>query len=58
MNLLEKTINQLQSHKGDWVELARQADVSYSWITKLANGKIPNPSVITIERLLAIMATK
>jgi hypothetical protein len=58
MNLLEKTIKQLQSRKGEWAELARELDVSYSWITKLANRKIPNPSVVTIERLLTIMATR
>lgn len=58
MNLLEKTIALLQEHKGDWIAIAKQADVSYSWLTKLANNKIPNPSVITIERLLAILSSK
>ena len=58
MNLLEKTIQLLQINKGNWVAIAKQADVSYSWITKLAQGKIPNPSVVTIEKLLAILATK
>jgi predicted transcriptional regulator len=51
MTLLEQTIERLQSRKGDWAEIARANDVSYSWITKLAQGKIPNPGVLTIERL-------
>lgn len=58
MNILEKTINQLNLHKGSWVEIAKDAGVSYSWLTKLAYRKIPNPGVVTIERLLTIMATK
>ncbi len=58
MNLLEKTIKQLHNHRGEWAAIARELDASYSWITKLAARKIPNPSVVTIERLLTIMATR
>ena len=55
MNLLQQVINELQRRKGDWVSIAQEAEVSYSWITKLAQGKIPNPSVVTIERLYLIL---
>lgn len=38
-------------HKGDWPELARESRVSYSWITKFAAGKIPNPGYPRLVRL-------
>lgn len=55
MNLLQKAITELQLRKGDWVLIANQANVSYSWITKFANNKIPNAGVITVERILEIL---
>lgn len=55
MDTLENIIKALQSRKGDWGVIARQAEVSYSWLTKFANHKIPNPGVNTIERLDAIL---
>jgi transcriptional regulator with XRE-family HTH domain len=55
MNQIEQTINQLQERKGDWVEIAQRADVSYSWITKFAQGKIPNPGILTLNKLSQIL---
>ena len=55
MNLLQDVIYALNARKGDWPAIAVQADVSYSWLTKLAQGKIPNPGVRTIERLYQVL---
>lgn len=55
MDTLENIRNELRSRKGDWGVIASEAGVSYSWLTKFANNKIPNPGVITIERLDGIL---
>lgn len=55
MNLLKDVIDALNARKGDWPAIAVQADVSYSWLTKLAQRKIPNPGVRTIERLYQVL---
>lgn len=31
--------------------LAKKADVSISWLSKFANGKIPNPTVSSISKV-------
>lgn len=54
--MLQATLDELQSRKGQWREIARQIDPEtpesyYSWLTKLAQGTIPNPSVNRIQRL-------
>jgi hypothetical protein len=51
MNILQDVIDALNARKGDWPKIAADNDVSYSWLTKLAQGKIPNPGVTTVERL-------
>lgn len=51
MNILDSVISELQHRKGDWVSIASDAGVSYSWLTKFANNKIPNPGFVTIDRL-------
>lgn len=40
-----------QRHKGDWVSLAAESGVSYSWLTKFAQGHIPNPGIGTLSKL-------
>jgi predicted transcriptional regulator len=51
MNLLETVISALNERKGNWPSIASDNGVSYSWLTKLAQGKIPNPGIQTVERL-------
>ena len=41
----------LNERKGDWQRVARTAGVSYSWLTKFAQGRIPNPGYMTLKRL-------
>ncbi|MDB5730731.1 MAG: hypothetical protein JWQ03_626 [Variovorax sp.] len=42
----------LIARKGDWKRIAEESDtVSYSWISKFANGHIPNAGVDTLRKL-------
>lgn len=54
--MLQAVLDELQSRKGQWREIARQMDPEtpesyYSWLTKLAQGTIPDPSVNRVQRL-------
>lgn len=53
MDDVNALISAAQRHKGDWVSLAVEADVSYSWLTKFAQGHIPDPRVGTVRKLVA-----
>ncbi len=37
--------------KGDWVRIKDEANVSYSWLSKFANDRIPSPGIGPIQRL-------
>jgi len=41
----------LAARKGAWPRIARDSDVSYSWLCKFAGGFIPNPGIGTLQRL-------
>jgi len=41
----------LQESKGSWRSVCSDTGLDYSWLTKLAQGKIPNPSVHKIQTL-------
>lgn len=54
--MLETVLASLAEHKGQWREIARQmepqaSDSYYSWLTKLTQGTIKDPSVNKIQRL-------
>lgn len=54
--MLQTVLDELQSRKGQWREISRQMDSEtpesyYSWLTKLAQGTIREPSVNKIQRL-------
>lgn len=49
--ILREVIRMLQQRKGEWPSIAVDVDETYSWLTKLAQGEIPNPSVNKIEPL-------
>ena len=53
MQTLDDLIAAAQRHKGDWVALASEADVSYSWLCKFAQGHIPNAGLRTLGKLTA-----
>lgn len=46
-------ISALDRHRGNWPEIAASAEVSYSWLSKFANNHIPNPGVVTLDKLAA-----
>jgi len=41
----------LERRKGEWKRIADESGVSYSWISKFANGHIPNPGFQTLVGL-------
>jgi len=45
----------LDSRRGDWLEIAAGSQVSYSWLSKFANGRIPNPGIVTLRKLHAYL---
>lgn len=49
--MLRDVIRMLQERKGEWPAIADEVNETYSWLTKLAQGDIPNPSVNKIEPL-------
>jgi len=54
--MFERVLNELQARKGTWPEIAKTIEPDswesyYSWMTKLATGKIPDPGVNKIQRL-------
>jgi transcriptional regulator with XRE-family HTH domain len=53
--LLDSVLAGLQAHKGKWPDLAREAGVDYSWLTKLAQGRINDPGIQKIQRLADAM---
>lgn len=46
---------QLLERRGEWPNIAKQADVSHSWISKFVNKRIPNPGYATLARLSEFM---
>ena len=55
MDILDTLVKDLQTRRGDWPEIAKQAQVSYSWLTKLAQGRIPDPSIRRVFRVRAVL---
>lgn len=48
-------LNLLKARKGDWQAVASEAKVSYSWLSKFANGHIENPGFGTLTKLHAAL---
>lgn len=54
--LLHFVLAQLEVRKGSWRQIAREMEPEdsesyYSWLCKVAQGRIPDPSVNKIQRL-------
>jgi hypothetical protein len=41
----------LEQRRGDWPAIAEGSNVSYSWLSKFANGHIQNPGLVTLREL-------
>jgi transcriptional regulator with XRE-family HTH domain len=46
----------LKGRLGFWRQISSESGVSYSWISKFVNGKIPNPGVETLRALRDTLA--
>ena len=49
---VDTAIDYLQESKGSWPEICRVTKLQYSWLSKLAQGRIQNPGTRKIEKLL------
>ncbi|WP_156374694.1 helix-turn-helix transcriptional regulator [Pseudorhodoferax sp. Leaf274] len=49
---------QLEAQKGSWQAIADDAGVSYSWISKFVNNRIPNPGFKTLTQLQAHLSKR
>jgi len=58
VNLYEEVASKLNAHRGRWPELGRMANVSHSWICKIAKKKIPDPGYRRLSRLMTAMEEK
>lgn len=47
----------LAERRGDWPRIAREADVSHSWISQFVRQKIDNPGYATLRRLYIQMTS-
>lgn len=50
-NMLDTTLALLECHRGSWPAVCRATGLSYSWLTKLAQGAIPDPSFRRLQKL-------
>lgn len=55
MSLISDVRTKLIKKKGAWPAISRQAGVSYSWLTKFAQGKIENPGARQLESVAACL---
>ncbi len=50
--LLEKTVGRLNRHKGQFAEISRVTGISYSTLTKLAQGHSDNPTIANLQSVI------
>jgi len=55
MSLISEVRSGLQLNKGRWPLISRRAGVSYSWLTKFAQGRIANPGARQLESVEAAL---
>lgn len=53
----QSALKLLKDRRGDWRAISLAADVSYSWLSKFANGHITNPGYATLSRLYKVLQT-
>ena len=44
-------LNKLKASIGKWPAICQETGITYSWITKFAQGRIPSPGFDKIETL-------
>lgn len=55
--LVDETRTRLVRFHGRYPEIGRMADLSYSWLTKFAQGRATNPTMRNLEPLIAALTT-
>jgi transcriptional regulator with XRE-family HTH domain len=48
----------LEQRRGTWASVARECEISHSWISQFVRGKIPNPGFVTLSRLQAYLSAQ
>ncbi len=56
-DLYEFSIRRLQKLQGRWPEIAEHLGFSYSWLTKFANGRVPNAAYHRVAALADYLKT-
>lgn len=51
MDTIADLREQLAKRRGEWRQLCAEAELSYWWLTKFAQGRIAEPGLGKIERL-------
>lgn len=54
-SLLHQMKTRLSDAKGRWPTIAREADVGYVWLFKVMQGRIKDPGVARVERVIAAL---
>ena len=54
-DILKSTQRELNEYKGSWPEIARRAEVSYSWLIKIMNGNTANPRIQELQRVVDVL---
>lgn len=50
--LLDKTVERLRQHKGQYAEIARQSGLSYSSLVQVAQGVADNPTIASLQQVI------
>lgn len=56
--ILETVRARLEGARGRWPEIAKAASVPYFTITNIAQGRVSNPGVQTVQKLLDYFAAE
>lgn len=50
--LFDRTVERLRKHEGQYAEIARLHNLSYSSLVKLAQGHADNPTVSSLQQVI------
>lgn len=54
-SLVEETRSRLHVFHGQYPSISRDAGLSYSWLTKFAQGHVRNPTMRNLETLIVAL---
>lgn len=49
--MLEEVIAYLETMRGHWPRISRETGLTYDWLARVAQGRIPDPGVRKIQVL-------